>query len=451
MSVSCKWTLLMGICVLGVGAGYCAATSYRTAILAIWSIIWLIACIAVAACSGAAGGWRYRMICWISLYSCVSMLVALLIGSQLGILGAYYPDERFYIDGGLQIANLLCSGEWPNFSEVQRLAGTRNAGFHYFVASHFLVLPDRMLPVLSLIGLSAMAAVFAARIGNVLFGETVARRTLWFQLANPGVLYWSSFVLKDVLIGFLVVSVVTFYYRVSSRFNLLVLLVMLSLLSALLTLRFYMFFVLLSVLVVAFAINRLQNVYTRALTLVLVTAILGLSVVASPVLQERFGEALEMTSWDAVLAQSEKSTEIATKREGFFSRYQSLSPVVVVHSALHFLLAPSPLNLEGDGKYLVAGGLFWYAMLPYVSLGLVTVMRRDWRRLLPVYGVPLLLVLVTALNPAISEPRHRVMAYPLFAVLAAVGSLGSGKARTWAFALVWLAIGAAVAWRQQWF
>jgi hypothetical protein len=140
-------------------------------------------------------------------------------------------------------------------------------------------------------------------------------------------------------------------------------------------------------------------------------------------LKDTFSELMSDDIHTSYQTYTTRSFEIAQDTEYSTQHISGYGPKSLLFSSMHALFAPSPLNLEGDGKYLVIGTLFWYLLIPYFIIGtliLIKSRRLGMTNLLLVL-FPLIMLTIMILMPAINEPRHRLVAIPCITVLAALG------------------------------
>lgn len=382
----------------------------------------------------------------------IGVLIRLMIAiffrlSNADTAGLITPDEFYYFNNAKDIADAWKSGVFLSLDEIYNLVGTRNYGYHIYDALHFLILEEKLLPVISNIFLNILTALIIFKFTLKNFGNKSAKLVFLLLIFNPFLIYWSTFNLKDTVLAFLIAL---FLYTASNaKKNILYIVSIILLLVLISTLRFYLAFILIGIMAI---INLLDKEYKIEYRLVLGIAI-AVSIATlyfyTP-LQDTFNELVSEGVVQTYHTYSTRSFAIAQTTDFSTKFIRGHDPKSMLISSLHALLAPSPLNLSGSGKYLIFGSLFWYFLLPYYVLGTLIFLKSKKLRLynLLLWLFPLAMLSVMVMLPAINEPRHRVVIYPYVTVLIAVGIYSKFRNKYLIIATIYLIIVVAVVGRE---
>jgi hypothetical protein len=334
--------------------------------------------------------------------------------------GLITPDEFYYFDYSGDITDAWMSGLFLSLDDIHNMVGTRNYGYHIYDALHFMILEDKLLPVISNIFLDILTSLIVFKFTVKNFGDKLGKLAFLLIIFNPYLIYWSTFNLKDSLLTFLTALII--YTVDRSKKKLLYVFVITLLMILLASLRFYLTFIFVFLLVAMTSLNKEFKFHYRFL--------IGFTIVISVLLlyfytplKDTFHELMSEGIHTSYQSYTTRSFEVAQDTDYTTQHISGHDPKSLVFSSMHALFAPSPLNLEGDGKYLVLGTLFWYFLIPYSIIGTLILIKS--RRLgminLLLVLFPLIMLTIMILMPAINEPRHRLVALPCVTILAALG------------------------------
>ena len=209
------------------------------AIMTLWFFLWAGAlCIFMA---GLPAAERRFLTVYVIAGLAVRMMAAIAFRlSNADTGGLITPDEFYYYDYSKEIADLWKSGVFLSLNEIHDLTSTRNYGFHLYDALHFLLVEDKLVPVISNIFLDIFTSLLIFRFALDNFGRKLANVSFFILIFNPYLIYWSTFNLKDTLLTFLTALLVYTVGKAKKSTLSMALLVAVLVLFA--TIRFYMTF-----------------------------------------------------------------------------------------------------------------------------------------------------------------------------------------------------------------
>lgn len=290
-------------------------------------------------------------------------------------------------------------------------------GFHYAVAAVYTVaghVPLLVTALITLISASMMPLTFL--LGRELAGRRAGLTAAFFIAIWPPVIFWSSQLLKDMLIAFLLLVSVLFWIAFTRRPRLVHLALALVATAPCIFLRGYIF--------VFWAVGMAVGLIVRALsrqatvrTVVLALAVVGLGWWAAVEYS-----VLGLGDLNIMIAQL---SSVATVPGSMFAevRYRSVHDLLAFlpKGALRFLLTPLPWRTALLDWPEAVGAVMRYALLPFAAVGLVHLLRVKRAAVAPAVTCAVLTVMLYAAAFRGGLPRHWAQFYPYLFVAAAVG------------------------------
>jgi len=363
----------------------------------------------------------------------IRLAIALLFRIKFASTGGLItPDEFYYFNYAKDIAEVWKSGTFMSLLDIQHYVGTRNFGYHIWTALHFLILPEKLLPVISNIFLDIITGII---IFILLKNETslkIGKIGFIFWSINPIPIFWAVFNLKDTLLTTIIVSMVFCFYQIIKQPRKLMYIFMWVFLSIfLMTLRFYIAFLLVLVFFFLFIFSSRIKIVNR---IFIITFILLLTTF----LWYKFTLSNKITSWllrerphNIIMEQYHKS--VAKSLHSSYSfKVSNIGIKSFLLTSIAFLLFPSPLNLKYifsftgrlSGILFLIGTFLWYGLLVYFFVGFVYLVKSR-QKIYYFFNVffPLATIIIYGFLPTAVEPRHRLMIMPFIIILAAIGFL----------------------------
>lgn len=323
--------------------------------------------------------------------------------------GHIFPDDLYYMRTGLAILDYWKTGQFLNLDMYRLIAGSRNWGYSFYNAVHYLMIPSHLLPSVSNAFVGSLLGIAVYRLARELFEARIARISAILTTFHSGLIWYSAVNLKDSLVALTIV--LTLYYGVScvrahGGKNLLK---MLGVAVVLFTLRFYVApFVLMFVVFYWLLHSRVPVL--RRLSL-LGGLILGVLFLASflPGVKTTLNQIRQVGGVpEFILEYGERSlSKIRGKETTILGRLDEFSPESVVITGIRFTLNPSPFNLHDITWLLLPGILLWYTLLPFLFTGGLELVRKKPAEAALLFGLVIGGILLYAFLPKVSEMRHR--------------------------------------------
>lgn len=211
----------------------------------------------------------------------------------------------------------------------------------------------------------------------------------------PSFIIWSSQLMKDGLIIFLLVLAMTMVLQLQERFNYLALLLLIFSLFGIFSLRFYIFYMVAIAVGGSFIIGvtgSLQSIARRTLVLVL----LGMGLTYLGVIRNASVDFERYANLERI--QSSRQ-DLASSAESGFGEDIDVSTTEGAISAvpiglLYLMFAPFPWEMTNFRQAITLPEvLLWWAMMPLLAAGLWYALRQRLRNSVPVLVFSLMLTL----------------------------------------------------------
>lgn len=134
------------------------------------------------------------------------MVAAHLFSVRHGDHGFFYLDDQGYDHIGRQIAQQWRHGRFVNI-ESDRYAGSLQFGYDAWVGSIYTLVGSHVIAVkLVNVLLGTASVLLAAKLAGYVLGSSAKRPVAWLVAVWPTLLWWSSMMLKESLVGFLLLT-----------------------------------------------------------------------------------------------------------------------------------------------------------------------------------------------------------------------------------------------------
>jgi hypothetical membrane protein len=318
-----------------------------------------------------------RILKWTLVALAVHLVIGLLITSSDVLVNYLGPDARTYNAGARALVDHWAhGGAAPLFQSGKE-------GYYYVLGALYWAFGA------STFGGIALNAVFGAALVPVvsdtthrLFGAAAARYTAPLMLLVPGMIVWTSQLLKEAPFLLLLALAANAAARLVDRISLGSLLVLALALPLLLTLRGQLAIVILGGLVLGIVLGRQVlsgGVFGGIIASLLIAAVVGLGVGSAG-----YGKAVNSNLQEANLVRQGLA-------EAGNSGFQSEADISTVGRALSFLptglvvvaVGPFPWQLGGARQLVAIPDIiaWWYLIVMFAS-GWLAARRRSGRRLL---------------------------------------------------------------------
>jgi Dolichyl-phosphate-mannose-protein mannosyltransferase len=330
--------------------------------------------------------------------------------------GFMFPDSFGYDRVGEALAQHWRHGTPPRL-EYQTAGYT--IGFHYVVAGIYYVFGHVpfMIKILNML-LSASLVPLTFLLGRALSGRQTGLLAAGLVALWPPLIFWSTQILKDMLIVCLLLAAALSWVSFARRPRLLTLAAAVILAAPLVFLRTYMFLFWMTGLALGlFALAWRQRHPLLAVLLAVLVA--GAGIYAGVEYT-----ALKLLSLDVLIS---RLSSIGTGGlEGSFFEgvaYRSLGDVLAFlpQGLVRFLVSPLPWKTSLAHWHEAVGSVLRYVLLPFAAIGMVVIWRRERWAFLPILITLFLGAGLYAIAFRGGGPRHMTQFYPYFLVCAAAG------------------------------
>jgi hypothetical protein len=333
-------------------------------------------------------------------------LIALLLRIGLGIVIHIFdlrvlfgPDARFYDLIGKRFMEMWLGLPVPNDSLTYRTLnpGSSGWGMQYIVASIYSIFGPSILVAQTFCGvigaLTAPMVYFCAE--RVFRNKRVSKTSALFIALFPAFVIWSSQLLKDGLIIFLLVFIMTMVLELQKRFSYLAVAGIVFALIGIFSLRFYIFYMVAISVVGSFVVGLNASIQSIVRNIIIIV-VLGLALTYLGVIRtasldfEKYGslERIQISRLDlAASAESGFGSEmdVSTTEGALFAL-----PIGLVY----LMFAPFPWQVEKMQQALILPEiLLWWALFPVMISGLWYTLNNRLRPAIPILLFSIMLTL----------------------------------------------------------
>ncbi len=299
------------------------------------------------------------------------------------------PDSLGYDFLGAKIADYW-QGLVPIDQDLSSWLSVRwpGWGMNYFMGALYFLLGPSIFMAQSVCGVIGAATVpmiyYCAR--SLFQNRTVARSAAVLVAFFPALIIWSSQLLKDGLIVFLLVVSVTMVIRLQRKFDWIALSILMASTGGILSLRFYTFFVIAIALVGGFAIG-IKTPTKATVQRLGALAVLTLAMTYFGVIRIATGDLNTYGSLDRI----QFSRSAMTQSNSGYGGEADVSTTGGALSAIpvgfaYLMLAPFPWEMKNLRQYLTLPDvLLWWAMIPLMLYGIWYSIRHKLRENIPIF------------------------------------------------------------------
>jgi 4-amino-4-deoxy-L-arabinose transferase-like glycosyltransferase len=308
------------------------------------------------------------------------------------------PDSLTYDYFGARMAEVW-AGQISYNDPLLRGAMVTNGpgwGMAYLVGGIYFVLGKNMFAAQS------FCAVFGAATAPMIYfcaekifhNRRVAKLSALAIALFPAFIIWSSQLLKDGLIIFLLVLAMTMVMQLQEKFDYVSLFLLIFSLSGIITLRFYIFYMVAIAVAGSFIVgvsNTAPSIARRTIVLILMgLALTYLGVIRNASVDfERFGslERVQVSRLDLARADSgfDEDTDVSTAQGALMA---------VPMGFTYLMFAPFPWQVSNFRQSITLPEiLLWWALIPLLLSGLWYTMKHRLRNAFPVLIFSLMLTL----------------------------------------------------------
>jgi Dolichyl-phosphate-mannose-protein mannosyltransferase len=324
------------------------------------------------------------------------VLAAIIFGLNLEVL--FGPDAISYHKDGTLLANSLWNGT-STFTDLLAnldLARGGNWSMPYIVTLIYLIVGTNPLAVqaFSCVLGSATAIVIYFIAKMIYSNERVARFSAILVGFFPAMIIWSSQMLKDGFIIFLISIILLTALRLQKKFTFFDFLILIVSLVSIFTLRFYLFPLLSVAIIGGFVINAqasIRNILSRIFAFVFIGVVLSFFGVLERS-QEDLGNMSDLSKLENVRKYGNYAAD-----SGIYD--EDTNDISTISGALQalpsgfitLLLAPFPWQMGKIQQQLLSPEMMlWWMMIPFLATGFWYSIKTRFREF-----IPILLFLIT--------------------------------------------------------
>lgn len=332
----------------------------------------------------------------------VAVLLRILLGLIIYIFDlrwVFGPDSYYYEHVGGRLAEIWSGVQVPDDLYTHRAKNIDNSGWGmiYLVAVLTTVFGRNFLLLQSFCGvigaLTAPMVYFCA--DNIFNNKRVSTISALSIAIFPSFVIWSSQLLKDGLIIFLLVCVMTAVLYLQKRFSYLTVFSLILSLFGIISLRFYIFYM----VVVSVAGSFLIGLNSSAQSIVrnvLIVIILGLALTYLGVIRNASSSFEQFGSLEQV---QNSRLDLATSADSGFGEDLDVSTpegaiAAIPIGLVYLFFAPFPWQAEKLNQILVLPETFlWWALIPTMISGFWYTLKNKLRAAIPIIIFSIMLTL----------------------------------------------------------
>ncbi len=330
----------------------------------------------------------------------IALLVRLIFGLFIHVfeLQSYFGgDSGTYNDVGYRLLESWF-GPVPNDITTQRAMITTGSGWtmKYLVAVVYLFSGENILAAQSVCAvIGAATAPMTYFCTKKIFSNKRASTVAALSIALfPALVIWTSQLLKDGLMVFLLVLVMTLVLQLQEKFSILALALLFFSLFAIITLRFYIFYMVVIAVSSSFIIGMGATSQSIAKRMV-VFCLLGFALAYFGILNTASGELEEYGNLQRIQTSRE---DLSRAGSGYGTDIDvsttSGAISVLPIGFLYLMLAPFPWQINSFRSALtVPDILLWWSSIPFLITGLWFTFKHRLRKAIPILVFTILLTL----------------------------------------------------------
>jgi 4-amino-4-deoxy-L-arabinose transferase-like glycosyltransferase len=333
-------------------------------------------------------------------------LLALMTRIAFGVIMHFFDIRSFfgedsvvYHENGVAMYNVLMGWSSPTerliyYSDAFRGVGW---GMNYLIGAVYLVVGVNIFASQSIFGfigaLTAPLVYFCAM--RVFANIKVAKYASVGIAIFPSFVIWSGQLLKDGVIIFLIVAVMTLVFRLRDKVDYVGLLLMGLALFGILSMRFYIFYITLVAVVGSFIIA--YSTTTKAIA----RNTVGLALVAGVLAYFGVGEQAQhdLTTFATLERIQLSRLDLSQSAQSGFGQDWDVSTTAgalttIPRGFMYLMLAPYPWHAANLRQAITTPDvLMWWAMIPFLWIGLVYTIRNRLRPAFPILLFSLILTI----------------------------------------------------------
>ena len=331
-------------------------------------------------------------------------LIALLLRIGLGatiyifdLRSIFGPDSYGYDNIGRRLMEIWSGMNVPNDIYTYRAMNLSSSGWgmYYVVASIYFIFGPSFLVAQSFCGvigaLTAPMVYFCAE--NIFNNQRVSKVSALSVAAFPSFIIWSSQLLKDGLIIFLLVCVMIIILQLRKKFSYLNIILLISSLFGILSLRFYIFYMV-AISVAGSFIVGLSGSVASIFRNVIIIIVLGLGLTYLGVIRNATSD---LDTYGNLQKVQVSRQDLAASADSGFGEDIDVSTPAGAFAAVpiglaYLFFAPFPWEVNKLNQALVLPETFlWWSLIPVMISGLWYTLKYKLRGAIPILLFSLML------------------------------------------------------------
>jgi Dolichyl-phosphate-mannose-protein mannosyltransferase len=330
-------------------------------------------------------------------------LVALLLRISFGIivhlyeLRSFFGSDSFLYDSlGNRLNEIWFGGAFTNDQVSQRALSTSSPGWGmwYLTGIIYAITGRNILAAQFFCGVvgAATAPMVYACANKIFNNKNVGKVSAIMVAVFPAFVIWSSQLLKDGIIIFLLVLSITLVINLQQKFNYLSLILLILSLFAILSLRFYIFYMVVIAVIGSFVIGSAssnQSIVKRiAAILVIGLALTYLGVLRNAEKDISYADLKKVQVSRSDLAKSAESgfgedVDVSTTEGALY---------VIPLGFTYLMFAPFPWQMANARQaFVLPDIILWWCSMPFLFTGLIYTIKHRLREAIAVLLFSLLL------------------------------------------------------------
>jgi hypothetical protein len=332
----------------------------------------------------------------------VALLLRIGLGVAINLFGlenTFGPDALGYHERGQRLMEIWTGLPVPNDELTYRTLnfGSSGWGMNYLVAFIYLVFGPSMLVAQSFCGIiGALTAPMVYFCAEKIFNNRRVSKISALAIAIfPSFIIWSSQLLKDGLIIFLLVCAMTIVLQLQKKLNYATVGLLIATLFGILSLRFYIFYMVVISVAGSFIIGLGSSAKSIGRN-VIVIVILGLSLTYLGVIRTAESQIDQYADLERV--QYSRKALVSTADSGFGEDIDVSTPAGALAAIpigfTYLIFAPFPWQVEKLNQVLILPEVFfWWALIPILITGLWYTIKNRLRSAIPILIFTLMLTI----------------------------------------------------------
>jgi 4-amino-4-deoxy-L-arabinose transferase-like glycosyltransferase len=331
----------------------------------------------------------------------IGLLLRMMVGLTIFLFSAQVflgTDAKRYDEEGYALLQYW-RGNLLSLSTIENVGGVGGGwGMDYLVAGIYALVGRNQLAV------QLFDSVFGAATAVVIFlcaqhlyqNLRVARVAAWFIALFPSLVLWSSQMLKDGLIIFLLTMSMLATLKLGEKLSVKYLVVIIASLAGLLSLRFYIFYMVVAAIAGAFIIGMRKITAANFLRQFVIIVVIGLALTYMGVINVAQKQVEVFGSLEAI---QRSRLDLAQSAESGFGQDVDVSTTSGAISAIplgmtYLLFAPFPWEMANLRQSITLPEmLVWWGSFPLLILGLWFTFKYRLRQALPILIFTVMLTL----------------------------------------------------------